>query len=121
MCLKIAKNIYALTSEPISAYQNVDLNDKPETLIRVVHTKGGLDKVNYTKLESPNLVSGLGADVLSFCSQRGFNSILFVIYMDNSPLDSLNTRSVVNLFKSLKLPVQLTLNNLNSVSNNLYL
>lgn len=121
MCLKVAKNIYAFTSEPISAYQNVNLNEKPETLIRVVRTKSELDKTNYAKLESPNLVSGLGADVLSFCSHRGLDSILFVIYMDNSPLDSLNTRPVVDLFKSLKLPVQLTLDNLNSVSSNLYL
>jgi hypothetical protein len=119
--LKVAKNIYAVTCEPIAAYQNLDLSEKPENLIRVLSTENAGDVFNCKKLESPNLVLGLGAEVLSFSSHTGLKSTLFVVYMDNSPLDSINTHSVIQLMKSLDLPVKLAVSKLNPSPSNLYL
>ncbi|KAJ3665464.1 hypothetical protein Zmor_000958 [Zophobas morio] len=118
--LRKAKNIYAVVSEPISAYQNLNLSEKPETLIRKLSTDTA-DTFNCEKLESPNLVSGLGAGVVSYCIHSGLKSTLFVVYMDNSPLDSINTSPVVQLMKSLNLSVKAAASNLNPAASNLYL
>ncbi|XP_044258416.1 uncharacterized protein LOC123007277 [Tribolium madens] len=118
--LRKAAHIYALTSESAASYQNLQMIEKPETLIRKLSTESNCFP-NYKKLESPNLVSGLGADVLSFSIHTGLKSTLFVVYMDNSPLDSINTSPIIQLIKLLDLNVNLSSTNLNPVPSNLYL
>ncbi|KYB29278.1 uncharacterized protein PSMG1 [Tribolium castaneum] len=118
--LRKAAHIYGLTSESAASYQNLQMSEKPETLIRKLSTEINLFP-NYKKLESPNLVSGLGADILSFCIHTGLKATLFVVYMDSSPLDSINTTPIIQLIKLLDLDVNMSCTNLNPVPSNLYL
>lgn len=115
-----ASKIYAVTSESVATYQSLEMLEKPETLIRKLSTETN-SFGNYTKLESPNLISGLGADVLSFCIQLGLRSTLFVVYRDCSPFDSINTNPIIQLMKVLGLNVKLNLKNLNPITTNMYL
>ncbi|KAJ8961644.1 hypothetical protein NQ314_005896 [Rhamnusium bicolor] len=115
-----AQNIFTITSESICNYQNISLSEKPVSLIRFLSNNVS-ETFGYNKLESPNLVSGLGASVLSYCIYLGLPCTLFIAYVDTSPLDSVNMGPVLNLLKRIKLTVKSTKMKITSSSSNLYM
>lgn len=75
----------------------------------------------YDSLESPNLITGLGAAVLSYCVHVKLKCNLFVVYVDTSPLDSLNMGPLLNLIKKLDVSLKNTHVQLSPSSSNLYM
>nr|XP_023025780.1 uncharacterized protein LOC111513786 [Leptinotarsa decemlineata] len=102
--IKIAKHIYAVTSDSIYNYQNGDLYEKPSALLRML-SNDPEEKIHCGQLETPNLVTGLGANVLSYCIHTELKCTLFIAYVDNSPLDSANIGVLLDLFTRLDIPV----------------
>ncbi|CAH0553972.1 unnamed protein product [Brassicogethes aeneus] len=94
-----AKSVYTVTSDSISSYQNNDMHEKPEVVLRSLTNKS--NTLGCINLEIPNLVTGLGASVLSYCKHFDLSCELFVVYMDNSPLDSRNTGPVLEMVKKM--------------------
>ncbi|XP_050517009.1 uncharacterized protein LOC126891781 [Diabrotica virgifera virgifera] len=100
-----AKIIYAITSESIHNYQNSLLFERPPFLIRILSNTD--NDIKYAKLEQPNLITGLGSAVLSYCIHHSIKKCtLFVIYIDKSQQLSFNSTPILDVFKNTKLPVR---------------
>lgn len=59
--------------------------------------------LTYNRLESPNLVSGLGAGIMSFCVYKNKACALFVAYICSAPLDSVTARPIIELLSKLNI------------------
>ncbi|KAK5638008.1 hypothetical protein RI129_012303 [Pyrocoelia pectoralis] len=59
----------------------------------------------HPKLDVPNLVTGISASVFSYCVHINKNCSLFKVFLDEAPLDSINTVPLLNLIKTLGLNV----------------
>ncbi|XP_060526397.1 uncharacterized protein LOC132702018 [Cylas formicarius] len=116
-----ASKIYSVTSSSIVLYQNDEIFPKPETLVRCLTNNGKVPFDFCEKLEAPNLITGLGAGVLSYCVYKSIKCSLFVIYMDNSPLDSINSKYFVNLMSKMGFVLKNSLLTISTGSSNLYI
>lgn len=116
-----AKLVYCLTSSPIQQYINCNQSNQSECFIRRLGFKE-VDN-NYKTLESPNLVTGLGAAVLSYCIHIQRCCSLYIVYMNSIQLDSLTAQPVLELIHSLKLFSfkPLNLKKIKVADNNLYM
>ncbi|XP_018579485.1 uncharacterized protein LOC108917406 [Anoplophora glabripennis] len=119
--IRAAKHIYTITSESIYSYQNVNLYEKPVSLVKALSNDANSKGFGYSLLEPPNLVTGLGASVLSYCVHIKLKCNLFVMYVDTSPLDSLNMGPLLHLIKKLDIPLKNTDVRLSPSSSNLYM
>lgn len=97
-----AKHVYCITSAPSSSYINVQKQDLPECFIRKL-TFQQTNHYGCNVLESPNLVTGICAAVLSYCIQIEQPCSLYVAYIDSAPLDSITIRPIVSLLKQLNI------------------
>ncbi|KAG5882133.1 hypothetical protein JTB14_005962 [Gonioctena quinquepunctata] len=102
--ISTARKTYAITSESINIYQDINLTEKPSSLIRMLSSNQN-ETIKYNKLQAPNLVTGLGANVLSYCIHIGLKCTLLIAYIDNAPLDSINIGILLELFRKLHIPV----------------
>nr|CAI5868421.1 unnamed protein product [Callosobruchus analis] len=114
-----ATKIYGITSESSGNYQTMDTGSKPPSIIRTL-TSGSTD-FNIPNLEPPNLITGLGANVLSYCIHLGLSCCLFIVYFDSSLLDSLNVGPLIELSKKLELPLKKSNIQISVSTSNLYL
>lgn len=103
------------------SYQNYSLREKPISLIKTLSNDDKSKTFGYDTLESPNLITGLGAGILSYCIHMNFKCNLFIVYVDTSPVDSLNMGPLLNLIKKLDIPLQNTDIKLTQSSSNLYM
>lgn len=97
-----AKKLYCITSAPSSSYINTQKQDLPECFIRNL----SFQQTNHylcEVLQSPNLITGICAAVLSYCIQIERPCSLYVTYIDSAPLDSITLRPIVNLLKQLNI------------------
>lgn len=99
----MAKEVYAITSCSIGTYQNYEINEKPLSLIRILTNSEAM--FPYQQLEQPNLVTGLGANILSFCLHYKLKCTLFIIYSDLLPSDSINTKPFLDIFNLIGFPI----------------
>ncbi|CAH1107983.1 unnamed protein product [Psylliodes chrysocephalus] len=112
-----AKEIYAITTDSVYNYQNPYNVEKPISLIRVLTNSE--NTFNYKKLEQPNLVTGLGACLLTYCIHQSLGKCtLFVIYIDKSHLDSYSSTAVLEVLKKLDIPIKNSNVKISSTSNN---
>ncbi|KAJ8945864.1 hypothetical protein NQ318_002703 [Aromia moschata] len=118
--IRKAKRTFTITSDSIGNYQNSNFTEKPVSLIRTVSNDPS-KSFGYEKLESPNLVSGLGASVLSYCIHLDLKCTLFVLYIDTSPLGSVNMEPLLKLVTKLDIPVKHTEMKISTSSSNLYM
>lgn len=91
------------------------------SLIKILSNDDKSKTFGYDTLEPPNLVTGLGASVLSYCIHIDSKCNLFILYVDTSPLDSLNMGPLLNLVKKMDIPLKNTDVKLPPASNNLYI
>ncbi|XP_066152143.1 proteasome assembly chaperone 1 [Euwallacea fornicatus] len=115
-----AKYIHCITSSPISAFQTLERTSNEITFSRCISTDVKVPYNFCKKLEAPNLIQGLSASVLTYCICCKISASLWVIYMDNMPLDSANGAEIVKLLGILgiKAAVDFKSDDLNS---NLYI
>ncbi|CAH1981960.1 unnamed protein product [Acanthoscelides obtectus] len=100
-----AESIFGITSDSSGNYQTMDARSKPPSIIRKLSSNS--TDFNIPNLEPPNLITGLGANVLSYCIHLGLNNCcLFVVYFDSSPLDSLSVGPLIELSRKLELPLR---------------
>ncbi|XP_056631220.1 uncharacterized protein LOC130441522 [Diorhabda sublineata] len=100
-----AKIIYTIKSDSIYNYQNPFLLEKPAYIIKTISNIES--NLSYTKLEQPNLVTGLGAAVLSYCIHQQIpKCTLIIIYLHQSQLDSFNSWPILDVFKKMGLSIQ---------------
>ncbi|KAJ8984731.1 hypothetical protein NQ317_004996 [Molorchus minor] len=118
--IKTAKNVYTITSDSISNYQNINLPEKPFSLIRVL-TNDTTNSFGYERLESPNLISGFGASVLTYCIHLGIKCTLFITYVDTSPLDSVNMGPLIGLLERIEIPITHNELKITTSASNLYM
>ncbi|CAH1118795.1 unnamed protein product [Phaedon cochleariae] len=119
----IAENIYTITTDSICKYQNFDLVDHPSSVIRIISNSSTRNTLEYVQLEPPNLVTGLGSSVLTYCIHMKMRKCtLFIAYMDISPLDFLNSGAILSLLKKLKIKVRNShIQDNNVLASNLYI
>ncbi|XP_049820518.1 uncharacterized protein LOC109599619 [Aethina tumida] len=115
-----AKFLYSMTSKAIVSYENPDLTNRSDTLIKCLSTNEA-NTYGYTKLESPNIITGLGANILSYSVHTNLQCSLFNAYMDNSPLDSRNSTPILNLIGKLGFTVLPCDLKMNAPAHNLYM
>ncbi|KAJ8920524.1 hypothetical protein NQ315_005393 [Exocentrus adspersus] len=115
--IKTAKYVCAITSESIYNYQNDNLQEKPTSLVKMLTSNNKNKALDYGILECPNLVTGLGASILTYCLLAGVKCNLYVIYVDTAPLDSLNMKSLLMLFSDLGISLKNTNISLTPASN----
>lgn len=74
------------------------------------------------KLESPNIVTGLGANFLAYSCFIDRPCELYIGYIDGTPLDSINSQPFVNLLEKLNLgKLEKCVMDFKMPSNNLYM
>lgn len=99
--------------------QNCNLNETSPCIIKSLSSKKEKDGL-YSRLEVPNLITSLSASILSYSIHKGLTCSLYIGFLEDAPLDSLNTRPILDLLynlgiKSIKnyvLEDKLPLNNL---------
>lgn len=105
----------------MGSFQSNTFEERPAAILRYLSN----DDISFSckKLEPPNLIIGLGANIFSYCIHANLKCTFFIAYMDALPLDSINAGPLVELFKQMNLPVEnynLDLKN-SIVTNNLYM
>lgn len=115
-----SKDIYGITSSPIALYQGEDITTDLTCFIRSLSTKNKTSDI--PKLKIPNLITGITANLLSYCIHTKRDCQLFVGFIDAAPLDSINSEPFLNLFKQLRLDIKYYYNLVSQApSNNLYM
>ncbi|KAK9758742.1 hypothetical protein QE152_g644 [Popillia japonica] len=98
-----AKNVYGITSSPIALYQS---NDAPEDFTCFVRC----------------LSTGITANLMSYCIHNNRGCQLFIGYVEQAPLDSINSEPFLRLFGEIGLEIKSHYNMiLQAPSNNLYM
>ncbi|KAF2898863.1 hypothetical protein ILUMI_07321 [Ignelater luminosus] len=98
--LNAASNIYVLTSSTLTSLQNSNLNETSPCIIKFLSSKKEKSEL-YSRLEVPNLVTNLSASILSYSIHKGLTCSLYVGFLEDAPLDSLNTRPLLDLLCNL--------------------
>lgn len=94
--INLSKVVYAMTTSPLATYQN-----KSDSNMLMLSTDGN---TCYPTLQVPNLVTGVTAGVFSYAKHVGKSCSLFIGYIDNTPLDSVNSKPFVELLRKIDLP-----------------
>ncbi|XP_018328272.1 uncharacterized protein LOC108739068 isoform X2 [Agrilus planipennis] len=96
--LKNSNNIVCLTSKCNAIYQDdCHINEK-NTFIRHLTVKPITNTFSQV-LKSPNLITGLAAGILTYSMINGLHCTSFMVYLEVAPLDSINTKHVLDLLK----------------------
>ncbi|XP_045467443.1 uncharacterized protein LOC123675921 [Harmonia axyridis] len=97
-----AKEIYTITSSSLYSYQG-DLNrDEVECLFKSICTKNSKN-FDCDRLSSPNFITGLGADISSYCVYKRMQCSSFILYHKNTDIDTMSSSPVLELTKKLTL------------------
>ncbi|GJQ69546.1 hypothetical protein Trydic_g6645 [Trypoxylus dichotomus] len=116
-----AKKIHGITSSSIALYQGDNAPLESMCFIRSLSTVNG-PKADIPKLPIPNLVTGITANLLSYCVHTNRDCQLFIGFMEQAPLDSINSEPFLSLFKKIGLEIKSCYNLiLQAPSNNLYM
>lgn len=116
-----AKNVYGITSSPIALYQSNDAPEDFTCFVRCLST-GGDYKYIFPKLQIPNLITGITANLMSYCIHNNRGCQLFIGYVEQAPLDSINSEPFLRLFGEIGLEIKSHYNMiLQAPSNNLYM
>lgn len=116
-----AKNVYCVSTKPQPLYIQRGATENSETFLRSVTYKSASD-FNCRKLESPNLATGIGAAVMSFCVFRERPCGLFIAFVCSAPLDSVTAKPIVELLSRLNVCKESDLKvNVTVPSSNLYM
>ncbi|XP_066254254.1 proteasome assembly chaperone 1 [Euwallacea similis] len=118
--IKNAKYIHCITSSPVSAFQTLEKTSSEITFSRCISTDVEVPYNFCKRLEAPNLIEGLSASILTYCVCCNINASLWIIYMDNMPLDSANGAEIVKLFRILGIKVAIDFK-CDDLSSNLYI
>lgn len=114
-----SKQIYILTSTALAFYQGA--NNEVDN-IYFLATKKNVQLDNYKKLNAPNLVTGFGASIFSYCAHIKKDCILFVSYVSYVPIDTLSAKPFINLLQFLEIGSLLSFKINKSIANhNLYM
>lgn len=117
--LNVAKSVFVVTSAPMIALQNCPLKEEVPCMIRMLSTA---EPRFYPKLETPNLVTGLSASILSYCIFKDLKCTLYVSFLDNEKLDSVNVEPILELLHQLGVgPLKNFTSKFKLPSNNLYM
>ena len=119
--INISEHVYGITSAPVTKYQGAaDLTDIACT-IRTLHN-AHKPEINYPILPVPNMVTGITANLLSYCVHTNRECQIFVGFFDAAPVDSINSRPFLELFKKMGVQSDKTfLLTMQAPSNNLYM
>lgn len=82
-------------------YVNYRSLENSDTIVRSLVYKGATD-LGYSKLESPNLATGMAAAVMSFCAYKDKACALFIIFVSSAPLDLISAKPISELLVKLK-------------------
>lgn len=118
--INISKEIYVLTSTSLAFYQGAN-NDIDN--IYFLSTKKNEKLLNgYKKLNAPNLVTGFGTAIFSYCSHIKKDCTLFNSYVSYVPIDTLSSKPFIDLLQFLHignlLPFKI---NKSAATHNLYM
>ncbi|XP_044756632.1 uncharacterized protein LOC123315125 [Coccinella septempunctata] len=96
-----AKQIITITSRALSAYEGELDREAVECLFKCLST----NKLTFDcdRLKSPNFITGLGGDVLSYCIYKKLQCSSFVLYHKNFDVDTLSSKPVLELAEKLGL------------------
>ncbi|XP_030755704.1 uncharacterized protein LOC115882023 [Sitophilus oryzae] len=113
--LKKAKTIHAITTELIN---NLKPAEKYRDVVTVTKCLTNSSELPYgSRLETPNLIQGLGATVLTYCLCQKHQAYLWIVYTDHLPLDSMNSAELIKLLKFLGLDIKVSFKESPVVSN----
>lgn len=116
-----AQNVYCISSKPQPLYIKRRAAETSDSFLRSITYKGA-NGFNCKKLESPNLATGIGAAVMSFCVFKNRACGLFVAFVSSAPLDSVTARPIVELLSRLNVFKESDLKiNVSVPSSNLYM
>lgn len=97
------------------------ITENLETFVRSITYKNAKN-FNCPKLESPNLLTGTGAAIMSLCIFKDIACALFVVFVPSAPLDSVTAVPIVDLLRKLNVCQSGDLKiNVGVPSNNLYM
>jgi len=123
--------IVCLTARHISEYRVEEQNIEDSSIVRYLSSKSFKHSNIVSRLEVPNILTGLSAAILSISIVKGFGCYLLVNYVDMLTPDSISLQAFNNIHKlqqlqasSLQKPnIAEALKNkrLNNLPNNLYL
>lgn len=115
-----SKHVYGVTSAPITKYQGgEDLTDITCT-IQMLHNTHK-PEINYPILQVPNMITGITANLLSYCVHTNRDCQIFIGFFDTAPMDSVSARPFLELFKKIGIHSDKTfLLTMRAPSNNLY-
>lgn len=106
-------------SKPLALYVNHNSARNAETVIKSL-TYLSTNQFNYSKLESPNLATGIAAAVMSYCIFKNKPCDLFIAYISAAPLDSVTAKPIIDLLRQLNVCKDLKLS-ADVSSSNLYM
>ncbi|KAK9881948.1 hypothetical protein WA026_018142 [Henosepilachna vigintioctopunctata] len=99
--LKKIKQIYTITSSTLMSY--CEKSKKKENLECFVESLSTKNSYNFgvRKLIAPNLISGLGSNIFSYCIYNNLICSSFIFYLNNTPPDSINSKPIIELAKNM--------------------
>lgn len=91
-----SRETFVLTSAPVAHYQGTTSTELDNNIYCLSYGSNKCAK-KYRKLNSPNLVTGFGADAFSYCIHNKKNCSLFIGYMHYVPIDTLSSKPFMEL------------------------
>lgn len=99
--IRAAKHIYGLTFYSSSAYKGEEVTETVDgCFIRGVNSK--VESVR--ELEVPNIITGITAGIVSYCKFHKREASAFIVYMEAPIFDSITTKPIIKLLKSMNVP-----------------
>ncbi|XP_063236960.1 proteasome assembly chaperone 1 [Bacillus rossius redtenbacheri] len=110
------REVVALTSRSAASYLHHRGKELPMSFLRRLQTDAYRGDPVCERLEQPNIVSGVPAQVLSWCQAHNLPAVLFVCYSESDEIDSMTTKPVAQLLSKMKCAnLRLDVANLHSV------
>ncbi|XP_055638939.1 uncharacterized protein LOC129776972 [Toxorhynchites rutilus septentrionalis] len=118
MWLDIAEQVVAIAFHPKVMHKGTPITDAEEVcFIRRINGQ----MTRYQELEAPNVITGISAGVLCYRKFKQLEASVYACYMDSPILDSVSTKPVLELMKSLSIDCDNSYSLKNRISSNLYL
>lgn len=115
-----AEEIFTITSSSLYSYQGDLDKDEIECVFESICTKKSKN-FNCNKLTSPNFITGLGADILSYRIYKKLECSSFILYHKNTDVDTMSSRPVLELAEKLALSPSQQYSKAAVPANNLYM
>lgn len=116
--LDIAEQVVAITFQPSVMHKGTPTDDAEEVCF--IRRIGG-PLTRYQELEAPNVITGLSAGAMSYRKFKQLEASAYVCYLDSPVLDSVSTKPVLKLMKSLSIDCEDSYALKHRTSSNLYL